>query len=166
MIHAPIIIDVEASGFGPDSYPIEVGVVLGDGTRFSSLIRPFDEWQHWSIEAENVHHISRTLLHERGRYGHEVAQLLNEFLAGKQAYSDAWVLDKPWLDKLFYRAAITPTFRLSPIEALMPEAQLDCWDDTKADVIERLNLPRHRASTDALIIQQTFLQSRRLAAQG
>ena len=29
----PIVIDVEASGFGKGSYPIEVGVVLPDGSR-------------------------------------------------------------------------------------------------------------------------------------
>ena len=36
----PNIIDVEASGFGPHSYPIEVGLALGDGSKFCSLILP------------------------------------------------------------------------------------------------------------------------------
>ena len=36
----PTILDLEASGFGRDSYPIEVGYVLPDGSSFCSLIRP------------------------------------------------------------------------------------------------------------------------------
>lgn len=164
MLRAPVIIDIEASGFGPDSYPIEIGAVLADGRRFSSLIKPFDDWTFWSQEAEDVHHISRQLIAQCGCPGQEVAQRLNEFLDGCQAYSDAWVVDKPWLDKLFYQARVRPTFMLSPIEAIMPEAQVNCWDATKAQVIEQLNVTRHRASTDALVIQQTFLQSKRLAA--
>ena len=37
---APIIIDIEASGFGRGSYPIEVGLVLPDGTPHCFLIAP------------------------------------------------------------------------------------------------------------------------------
>lgn len=160
MQYAPVIIDIEASGFGPESYPIEVGAVLADGRRYSSLIKPFEEWTHWCNKAESVHHIDRAVLADRGRPGLEVANALNEFLAGAQAYSDAWVVDKPWLDRLFYRAGVQPTFRLSPIEGLMSELQMERWDETKAQVIKDLKLPRHRASTDALIIQKTFMQSK------
>ncbi|BFM05411.1 hypothetical protein [Halioxenophilus aromaticivorans] len=166
MLRAPAIIDIEASGFGPESYPIEIGAVLPDGRRFSSLITPFPEWCYWSDEAQAVHNISRQLLAEGGKSGVEVAHCLNAFLGSCQAYSDGWVVDKPWLDKLFYHARIRPTFTLSPIEALMPEAQINCWDNTKAQVIEQLQVDRHRASTDALVIQQTFLRSKQLAATG
>ena len=55
----PIIIDVEASGFGNGSYPIEVGVALDDDTKFCSLIHPAPEWDHWDDEAEKVHRIAR-----------------------------------------------------------------------------------------------------------
>ena len=34
----PDIIDIEASGFGPDSYPIEIGVALSSGEKYCSLI--------------------------------------------------------------------------------------------------------------------------------
>jgi len=162
----PVIIDIEASGFGADSYPIEVGAVLSDGRRFSCLIKPFADWTYWSDEAESVHQISRRLLDRCGCPGGDVARRLNQFLCGMQAYSDAWVVDKPWLDKLFYRAGVTRNFQLSPIEALLPEAQLDCWDDTKMEVIRQLNVRRHRASTDALIIQQTYVTSRQRLAVG
>lgn len=159
MPSAPVIIDIEASGFGSLSYPIEVGAVLHDGRRFSSLIKPFEDWTHWCSKAENIHNIHRELLAERGRPGAEVARNLNDFLGTTQAYTDAWVVDKPWIDKLFYRAGLRPSFQLSPIEGLMDEAQIERWDKVKAEVVAHLQLPRHRASTDALIIQQTYLQS-------
>ena len=41
---APPILDVEASGFGPGSYPIEIGYVLGDGTAYCTLISPAISW--------------------------------------------------------------------------------------------------------------------------
>lgn len=42
----PLIIDLEASGFGRDSYPIEVGVALDYDRKFCSLIRPQPQWAH------------------------------------------------------------------------------------------------------------------------
>jgi hypothetical protein len=43
----PIIIDVEASGLGHGSYPIEVGFALADGETHCRLIKPEEDWQHW-----------------------------------------------------------------------------------------------------------------------
>lgn len=164
MSSLPVIVDIEASGFGPDSYPIEVGAVLATGERFSRLIKPFDHWQHWSPEAEIVHGISRQQIMERGLPGPEVARQLNEFLDGLVTYSDGWVVDKPWLEKLYYYSDMQMSFRLCPLEAILPDEQIEFWDQAKASVIERLKIPRHRASTDALIIQQTYLTSRDIAS--
>lgn len=61
-IEAPTVVDVEASGFGRASYPIEVGFVLPNGHSFCSLIYPEPEWTHWDPQAETIHHISRELL--------------------------------------------------------------------------------------------------------
>ena len=55
----PCIIDLEASGFGRGSYPIEVGLCLGDSSSHCFLVRPEEDWQHWDPEAEKVHGISR-----------------------------------------------------------------------------------------------------------
>ncbi len=43
----PNIIDFEASGFGPHSYPIEIGVIRSNGDRYCSLILPADDWTFW-----------------------------------------------------------------------------------------------------------------------
>ena len=41
----PIVMDVEASGFGRDSYPIEIGCVMPDGRRECSPSEPTRDQQ-------------------------------------------------------------------------------------------------------------------------
>lgn len=152
----PIIIDLEASGFGPQSYPIEVGVVLENSDRFCTLISPEEEWTHWSDSAEALHGISRVNLVAAGKSARRVAEQLNGWLEGKTVYSDGWVVDKPWLTTLFYAAGIPMKFQVSSLELIMTESQINVWDDTKAEVIESSKIGRHRASNDAWIIQETY----------
>jgi hypothetical protein len=78
------------------------------------------------------------------------------------AYSDAWVHDSPWLNRLFWAARCHPEFHLSPIELITTEDQLMIWDDTKRDLTHQLKIHRHRASADAFLIQQTWLMTRQL----
>ena len=77
-VSVPAFIDVEASGLGRGSYPIEIGISLASGDRHCWLIRPPAHWTHWDPGAEAVHHISRARLIERGRPAEEVAAELNE----------------------------------------------------------------------------------------
>jgi hypothetical protein len=42
------------------------------------------------------------------------------------------------------------------------EAQLLLWDQTKKLLEKRLDIKRHRASGDAYLIQQTYLETRHL----
>lgn len=153
---SPIILDIEASGFGSHSYPIEVGVILEDKSKYCSLIRPESHWDHWSTEAEKVHHIERNSLIKNGKSPLDVAKDLNNILKGKVVYSDGWVVDNPWLIRLFEAAGIEMAFKLSAIELILKETQMNHWDETKKIVINELNIARHRASNDAQIIQETF----------
>jgi len=89
-ITRPSIIDVEASGFGSDSYPIEIGVVLTSGERYCSLIVPVTEWTHWDAQAAKLHGITRTFLKQNGRPVTEVAQALNSLIEDQTVYSDGW----------------------------------------------------------------------------
>ena len=155
----PIIIDVEASGFDPMSYPIEVGVALEDGTRYSTLIKPVDEWTHWDPTAEKLHHIQQENLLSNGKTVRGVALKLNELLHEKTVYSDGWVVDKPWLENLFYRAGVDRSFFISPLEMILSEKQMERWHGVKNTMIAQLNPERHRASCDAWIIQQTFVHT-------
>jgi hypothetical protein len=161
-IPRPAIIDVEASGFGPSSYPIEVGFALTDGTRFSSLILPDPDWTYWDESAEKVHHVTRQTLSRYGRPICEVAAILNDRLKGKSIYSDGWVVDKPWIEKLFFSARIRQMFQVSSLETILTERQMQIWHETKRCVLADFKLIRHRASSDAFIIQETY--ARTLAA--
>ncbi|MDT4328380.1 MULTISPECIES: hypothetical protein [Methylomonas] len=160
----PNVIDFEASGFGVDSYPIEVGVVLADGQKYCALIKPAQSWRFWDGEAERVHGLSRELLLAHGKPIQVVVGELNAFLGNRVVYSDGWVVDKPWLSRLYYDAHAQPSFYLSPLENILKESQMAIWSEIKHEVIETLALQRHRASSDALIVQETFARTREISA--
>ncbi|MDO6459423.1 hypothetical protein Q4485_01790 [Granulosicoccaceae sp. 1_MG-2023] len=157
----PFIVDVEASGFGFESYPIEVGLALHDGERYCSLIKPADRWLHWDCNAERIHGITRERLVNTGRSVIAVASELNALLRGRTIYSDAWVVDKPWLEKLFAEARIAMRFSISQIELLLTEEQVLHWDGVKREMDEMTAGKRHRASHDALMIRRTYEEVRR-----
>lgn len=160
----PSVIDLEASGLGRGSYPIEVGFVLSDGSSYCTLIKPLPEWQHWDRQAQNLHGISRELLEKKGKHPREVALYLNQQLEGQTLYSDAWGNDNSWLGLLFDSVGMWPNFKLETIRRLLSEAQVEYWQQAKAQVIKELQLQRHRASSDALIIQRSFQLSLQLSA--
>jgi len=161
-VDAPTILDMEASGFGKHSYPIEVGFVLPSGKSYCSLIRPAKDWTHWDDAAQALHHISRDLAVSRGHEPLEVARALNEQLAGQIVYSDGWMNDYTWLAVLYERAELQPAFKLESLRSLLSENEADRWHLVKQEVSNELHLRRHRASSDALLLQMTW---RRLAAQ-
>ena len=80
----PPIIDIEASGFGRGSYPIEIGFALQDRELHSYLIRPESDWTHWSPQAEDVHHIPRPVLLKEGMSARELAMMLNNKLVSRR----------------------------------------------------------------------------------
>ena len=88
----PIIIDIEASGFGRGSYPIEVGIAFADGTTFCSLIKPEDDWTHWDSQAQSVHNIERSTLYSHGCSVTQLAQVLNTMLDDHDNRNDTRLL--------------------------------------------------------------------------
>ncbi len=152
----PLIIDVEASGFGAHSYPIEIGLAMNEGEKFCTLILPAPDWTHWDDDAEKVHRVPRDILETYGKPMKEVAEKLNEILEGKTVYTDGWVVDKPWLTTLFHAAGIAMKFEVSSLEMILSEPQMNTWHATKDRIIDEMELKRHRASYDAIIIQETF----------
>ena len=160
----PYIIDVEASGFGPHSYPIEVGVALEPERKFCSLIAPEPGWTHWDDSAEKIHRVPRDILETYGRPAIDVANQLNELLGNATVYSDGWVVDQPWIIQLFARAGVRQQFSVSPLEMILSEEQMALWHETKDKVVHEMALQRHRASFDAMIIQETYFRTRAAAA--
>lgn len=154
----PPIIDIEASGFGRGSYPIEVGFVLPDGESYCTLIQPEPDWQHWDTSAEAVHGIGRELLARHGRKSQEVALEMNRQLRGLTVYCDAWLQDYSWLGRLFDSAELVPSFELADLRSLLTEGDMALWQDAKIEVAARLQLRRHRASSDARILQSTLVE--------
>lgn len=161
----PTILDVEASGFGVSSYPIEVGAINQVGKRFCSLIKPHEGWTHWDPEAESLHGISRAVLQQKGVNAHGVCKLLNKFLVGQVVYSDGWVVDDTWMIKLFEAAALPMQFRLSSLEMILNEQQMSIWHVVKESLFQKGKGQRHRASSDAALIQQTFVATQKICTQ-
>ncbi|MFO1327560.1 MAG: hypothetical protein U1F56_09395 [Rubrivivax sp.] len=160
----PSVIDIEASGFGRRSYPIEIGYVRGDGRSFCTLVRPSPQWTHWDPDAERVHGIARDTLLRHGRDVAEVAARLNADLAGLTVYCDGWGHDYPWLGALFDEAELAPAFRLESVRSLLDEALLAQLPQLQRDALAELGAPRHRASNDARALQLAIGRARGAAA--
>lgn len=158
----PSVLDVEASGLGRGSYPIEVGVVLGDGRAYCSLVLPESGWTHWDESAQALHGITPAVLQRYGRPALEVAQTLNGLLAGMTVYSDGWANDYAWLGLLFDAAGLQPRFKLDNLRALLSEEQAQCWHAVKNTVSTEMALARHRASADARVLQLTIERVRKV----
>ena len=152
----PCVLDIEASGFGRHSYPIEVGYVLPDGRAACMLVRPAKAWTHWNAAAEQVHGITRSTLALHGREVREVAAALNHDLAGLTVYCDAWAHDYSWLAALFEEAGLSPAFKLESVCALLDEDRLSRLDAARCGAIVELGLTRHRASNDARALQRAL----------
>jgi hypothetical protein len=163
---APAVLDMEASGFGTGSYPIEVGYRLGDGRSYCSLIKPLPHWTHWDPEAERIHRVRRDVLLARGREPDVICRELNDELHGMTVYCDAWGHDYVWLALLYDAAAMVPAFRLDDLRALLTDREAAHWHVVKQQVATELRLQRHRASADARILQATLMRLRSPLATG
>jgi hypothetical protein len=150
--------DIEASGFGRGSYPIEVGYVLPDGRAWCTLVKPLPQWTHWDSGAEALHHIQRNSLLQHGRSPAEVASQLNQALAGLTVYCDGWAHDYTWLGALFDAAGQHPRFKLESAARLLDEQTLPRLDAALLQARQALHLQRHRASSDARVLQQALQQ--------
>ncbi|AJQ95200.1 hypothetical protein [Gynuella sunshinyii] len=155
----PIILDIEASGFGKGSYPIELGIALADRTVKNYLIRPLEAWLHWDKQAEGVHGITRELLDREGREIKEICLEMNELLEGMMVYSDGWGFDSSWLSLLFYCAGMKMTFRLETLTRILSEPQMHIWDRTRQAVLQEWGVELHRAPIDARVLQETYIRT-------
>jgi DNA polymerase III epsilon subunit-like protein len=149
----PCVIDIEASGFGRGSYPIEVGYVLPDGRSRCMLVRPDKDWTHWDAGAEKMHGIARDTLLSHGRTVAEVAAQLNADLAGRTVYCDGWAHDYSWLAALFEAADQCAAFKLESVCALLRDEGLSRLDQARRGALASMGLTRHRASNDARALQ-------------
>ncbi|MGF1714418.1 hypothetical protein [Photobacterium chitinilyticum] len=154
-------LDFEASGLSDQSYPIEVGYSLPDGSGNSLLINPLtasDVWQYWDDFAEHeIHQISRQELHRKGLQVVEVCQHLNAAL-GQYEYvfcDSQW--DLFWLGRLYHAAHMRPSFMLTEIgHWLMQENGIERARFQLA--LEEQGPVKHRAMHDAQQIRLAITQ--------
>lgn len=154
----PPIMDIEASGFGAGSYPIEIGFVLCNGDAYCTLIAPEPDWTHWDLSAQAVHGIDRSMLIRHGKPANQVAAELDRLLANSIVYSDAWCHDYSWLARLYAAAGHAPAFKLASLHSVVGEVDRARWDAVKAGVLQRDGGQRHRASADARVLQRTVAE--------
>lgn len=154
-----IILDIEASGFGVGSYPIEIGYVDANGATWSAQVQPHADWLHWDHEAEKLHQQSRQELMVHGQTPHAIATHLNLAFAGKTLYTDGWYQDFVWLHSLYEAAGMNPSFKLEDLSVLLTYEQQAVWHETKQHIRDTHKLPEHRAAMDAKALQLTWLKT-------
>ncbi|SCA55019.1 conserved hypothetical protein [Candidatus Terasakiella magnetica] len=174
----PRFIDFEASGFGEDSYPIEVAWNNADGSVESMLLHvsSIASWTHWDDTAEkDAHQISREELDHLGEPIKLVAQKMNIALKGGVIYSDAPQFDGFWLARLFEAANERPAFRMaSAVELFDLHVADDDRENDDGSTVHKmarfdrimdtfglqawanLNLRPHRASHDVRHLMETY----------
>jgi hypothetical protein len=116
-----LCLDFEASGLGPQSYPVEVAIADCNSTEFTSwLIRPAQEWLAtgiWWDQSAEVHKITMSELMADGQPPERVARALNARCNGKIVLCDGGEHDRRWLLRLFLSAEERPSFELSDFDA-------------------------------------------------
>ena len=147
-------IDLEASGLGDKSWPIEIGWAKRGAVPESIIIRPHADWPHgaWDPSAEALHGLSMEVLNEHGLDVVGACKKLNDALAGETVYSDAPDWDGYWLYRLHQAARMRQTFNLVHFAELMPPIGLT----DKLMLVARTNslAPHtHRAADDVRHMQ-------------
>lgn len=121
-----ICVDLEASGLGAESYPIEVAWKNDEtGEQDSFLIDPdtADGWHYWDDYAEEMHGIERKELNAKGLDIISACKRLNKKLKDKTLISDAVEFDLFWMTRLFDATGITPAFTMAGLNQILSKEQ-------------------------------------------
>ncbi|MCW2239496.1 hypothetical protein [Azospirillum canadense] len=145
-------LDIEASGFGPGSYPVEVGWTFANGTGEAWLICPPDEWTAagWDAAAEALHGLSHAWLEHEGWSAAYVADRAAAQLADVLLYTDAAVIDSQWLARLLEWASPPASLNVRPFTDLLRLVGADATAVQAAITAASQMAPRqHRALADS-----------------
>ena len=156
--------DVEASSFSMDSYPIQIAWGTPSGDIECHLINPsyIDNWKDWSQQAQSVHRLTIDVLVKDGRHPREVAERMNHCLEGNEVWSDAPPLDTFWLGALFEAVKLAPKFQLYNAAKLFERLVIDCavperaLGDAYRIAAERTQGRRHSADGDVEYLVQVY----------
>ena len=150
-------VDVEASGLGPYSWPIEVGWGFHGQPARSVLIKPAEAWsmRAWEKSAESLHRIPPDRLLTEGRDPLDVALGLNAALGQATVYSDAPDYDSFWLFRLYDAAGVRPNYRLADLGDLLRPV----WKGDPDDLVRQASATAphtHRAADDVRHLQVMY----------
>jgi hypothetical protein len=150
-----LILDIEASGLHPTSFPIEIAWTGWAVPTKSFLIKPDASWaiEDWDEAAEDLHHISLADILRDGVDTNTIINALLSDAAGKTIIGDGVSFDQNWLDMLFDASEQSQTIKLQDSTAwlvsMIKQLNLDA-----SQVIETLrscdeSMPiAHRAADD------------------
>ena len=148
-----IVVDIESSGLGADSYPIQIGWCSLDlQVTGCFLIRPAKKWTSWDEQSEAVHNIDRVEL-DAGLSVHGACIELVQVLSNERIYSDS-PFDQFWLNQLFTAGgwANTP-IRVNHVADLVRAEARSLFND------ELESRPRsHNALRDARLIASLVMR--------
>lgn len=125
-----LCIDFEASGLGPRSYPIEIG--LADpvtGAVYAWLIRPHPRWLaegEWNAESAAIHGITPDQLATEGQDATSVYAAMLPLIAARELVSDNPSYDGRWL-KALVAAAVEGAERAGEVVPLLVEFDRMAW---------------------------------------
>lgn len=152
-----IIVDVEASGLHPDSYPIEIAWFdFESGEHDSFLIKPASYWTYWDPIAESIHGIDQAELIMKGLSVFEASDRLLDRLRGRTVYSDAVPYDSMWIEALLEASGEIRTVAIDSVFSLVS-------DDECGDLMDRLSSTEkpHRALDDCRVIADCVFSAKK-----
>lgn len=114
-------IDIEASGLGDNSFPLEIGWTKDGIDIHEFFIKPHVSWdiEEWDPNAENLHGISKDFILENGINSIDIALIMNEHLSGYTLLSDSHLNDIKWINKLFVSNEIKREFKIVSIDLFL-----------------------------------------------
>lgn len=168
-IEEVLIIDLEASGLGPGSWPIEVGLAWVEEGRvqsWSSLIRPEPDWdgRGWDPVSQEVHGIRREEL-GRAPSAWSVAEELLARVAGRPVFSDAPGFDLRWARRLLDAHPSPAGLRVLELDVAVGAVCGERGADWAYERLERTRTP-HRAGPDAERMMRAILYGAERGREG
>ena len=150
-----IVIDIEASSLGQNSYPIEFAWGSPSRVIQSFLINPtrISSWTDWSVSSQNIHNISYSDLLKEGVTPRKAWNTIVQLFACHHVYSDKPSYDASWLHAFSALNTDTSLIQINDTRDLI-RRNLDNRGENKTDVEQiykraaQVCPPTHRAATD------------------
>jgi DNA polymerase III epsilon subunit-like protein len=112
-----VVLDIEASGLGENSFPIEIAWQGPTVKPQSFLIRPDPQWdlESWDDRAEQLHGIPLQQALAEGVPARSIVEQLCRDCAGRTILSDGLAFDQAWLNQLYAASQWQGNIRLTDL---------------------------------------------------